>query len=848
MKFLKLEGINVSMIMLMFCLSLFQYSFLNVPFVLGETKANLVHLTTAEISWLQAHPTIRLAPDPEFRPIEFFDKTGSYAGIGADYVRLITKKLGIKFEVVKCSSWDDVLARMKRREIDVLNAVVKTPEREKFLNFPPPYLSIPSVIIVRKKVTSDLTLDRLNGLRVVMVSGYGYVELIRNTHPKIEIELVADIKAALRKVSFGMADAFVGDLATASFYMESEGITNLKLAGETEPQNISGFAVRSDWPELSHVLEKGVLLITEEERKTIHQKWIHLGSAPGLTMREVKNITLGSMTIMLLIVGGFLLWTRMLNRRVLQRTEDLLKEISERKQVENALRESEKRFLDLSENSTDWIWEFDENEIFTYASPRITKLLGYAPEEIIGQSAYAPMSSPETERIMNEFIRFKEARKPFSHLINVNKHRNGNDVVLESSGVPIIDSEGTFRGYRGIDRDITERKNLEGQLRQAHKMEAIGSLAGGIAHDFNNILAAIIGYADMAKLKTPESSHLRDDIDGVLKASNRAKELVKQILTFSHKGQETRQPMQPHFVIMEALKLMRASLPSTIELQEDIEAGSSFIMANPINIHQVVVNLCTNALHAMENEQGIIAVTVKRVKLTESDVTNKRGVAAGEFIELKVSDTGHGMTKEIVERILEPYFTTKEIGKGSGMGLAVVHGIVKNCEGFMKVDSTPGKGSIFRVYFPVLAKETTVGAQEEQRDPLPMGNERILVVDDEESIAGIYKATLEMQGYRVSEYCSSEKALELFQRSPDDFDLVITDQTMPHLAGSELAKRILQIRADIPIILCTGNSSTISEEKAKEIGIVKFIMKPVSRRDLAIIVREVLDKRELLGI
>ena len=342
MKCANFKMVSARILTKLICIVLFQTVFIGVLLAASGDPPDTTLLTDAEIAWLKAHPIIRMAPDPEFQPIEFFDKNGKYSGIGADYVTLITKKLGIRFEIVRCASWDDVIARVKQHEVDVLNAVVKTPQREMYLQFPPPYLKIPSIIVARKNVvTQDLTLDMLKGMNVAMVSGYGYVDLIHNQYPEIKIELVSDLKAALRKVSFGMVDAFVGDLATASFYIEAEGISNLKLAGETEPANISGFAVRSDWPELSRILEKGVALLTDAERKSIHNKWIHLGTEPFITMQDFRNLMLMIAAIVLVVIFGFLFWNRMLKRKVYLRTEDLRKEIDERRQAEKALRESD---------------------------------------------------------------------------------------------------------------------------------------------------------------------------------------------------------------------------------------------------------------------------------------------------------------------------------------------------------------------------------------------------------------------------------------------------------------------------------------------------------------------------
>jgi len=412
---------------------------------------------------------------------------------------------------------------------------------------------------------------------------------------------------------------------------------------------------------------------------------------------------------------------------------------------------------------------------------------------------------------------------------------------FEMSASPVFGNQGEIIGGIEAVRDITDRKELDEKLRHTYKMEAIGTLAGGIAHDFNNILTAILGYAELAELDTPAESPLKDKIEQIIKAGARAKELIQQILLFSRRGPENQQVLQPALIIKEGLKLLRGSLPTTIEIHEEIAPDSGCILANPSNIHQILVNLCTNAFQAMENEKGILTVKLARVKVEEQDALTA-GVSAETFVELLVSDTGCGIDPKIVERIFEPYFTTKHVGEGSGMGLALVHGIVQGCGGFIKVESEPGEGTTFHVYFPAIEEGPSFGEEDRKPESLPAGDERILAVDDEESIVGVYKATLESLGYKVTAQFSSKDTLEVFRTSPESFDLIITDQTMPHLPGSELAKEILQIRPDIPIILCTGYSSMISEEKAKKIGIAEFLMKPVSKRDLAVAVRDVLDR------
>ena len=416
-------------------------------------------------------------------------------------------------------------------------------------------------------------------------------------------------------------------------------------------------------------------------------------------------------------------------------------------------------------------------------------------------------------------------------------------IHMEVSASPVKNSKGEIIGGIETVRDITDRKVLENQLNQAHKMEAVGTRAGGIAHDFNKILSAILGYSEIAKGYLPAGSEPRDHINEVLKAGNRARDLVRQILAFSRKDADGQNIINPAPVIREGLKFMRASIPTTIDIREEITDGCGLILANTTNIHQVLVNLCTNAQHAMKDEKGTLTVTLGPIRFSNNELLLPPEVAGGEYVELMVADTGCGMDDNTRNRIFEPYYTTKRTGKGTGMGLALVHGIVQRAGGFIKVDSTPGKGTIFHVYFPAATEEpaATVEQPATQKQALPQGDERVLIIDDEGGITRMYKAALERLGYRVTAHCKSKEALEEFRAAPDNFDIVITDQTMPNITGFELAKEILRLKPEIPIILCTGYSPELSEEKAAGIGIRKYMMKPVSPQALAMSVREILD-------
>ena len=387
-----------------------------------------------------------------------------------------------------------------------------------------------------------------------------------------------------------------------------------------------------------------------------------------------------------------------------------------------------------------------------------------------------------------------------------------------------------------------EREKLETQLRQAQKLEAIGTLAGGIAHDFNNILAAIMGYTEMALADIPGTVSAHQDLEQVLTATLRAKDLVKHILTFSRQGEaQARQPIAVAPIIKEALKLLRASLPTTIEFRRRISEKSGNVVGDPTQLHQVVVNLCTNAAHAMRETGGVLEVTLGRIELDALSAGVHDGLKSGSFVKLTVKDTGHGMDQATLERIFDPYFTTKAVGEGTGLGLAVIGGIVKRHEGAISVQSVPGKGTVFEILLPSIEQKSSE-QMENGLQMLPGATERILFVDDEEALATLGEKMLVQLGYHVTARTNSSEAIELFRVVPDAFDLVITDYTMPRMNGAELAREILQIRSDIPIVLCTGYSEMVNEQTAKAMGIRAFVMKPLSRRNIAEVIRAVLEQ------
>ncbi|MBI4529861.1 MAG: response regulator [Deltaproteobacteria bacterium] len=392
-----------------------------------------------------------------------------------------------------------------------------------------------------------------------------------------------------------------------------------------------------------------------------------------------------------------------------------------------------------------------------------------------------------------------------------------------------------------LHREIAERRRMEEQLRRSQKMEAIGTLAGGIAHDFNNILMTMLNYTDIAMKSMPPATSVQRHLEKVLIAGRRARDLVRQILLFSRQTERERKPVQVHFLVRELMTLLRASLPSTIEMRQNINASAGTVLADPTQMHQVLINLCSNAEHAMREKGGVLELAVDAVEVDDAFAALHPGVRPGSHVILSVRDTGHGMTPEVLERIFDPFFTTKEMGQGTGMGLAVVHGIVANHGGTVTVESRPGEGTTFAIYLPRI--DQAPEDQSPAEGPLPRGTERILYVDDEEDLVDTVREILGGLGYQVTGKTRSTEALEAFRTTPDRFDLIITDQTMPDMSGEALAREFRRIRPDIPIILCTGFSHLIDSEEAQLLGVDAFCFKPMEERDFALTIRSVLAQR-----
>ncbi len=515
----------------------------------------------------------------------------------------------------------------------------------------------------------------------------------------------------------------------------------------------------------------------------------------------------------------------------------IMQDISERRHYQDQLIASQKEWEDIFQAIGQPTIILDPHHGIIKANKSALNITGLSEKQLTGRKCFD--------------IFHTTVRPPDSCPMEALLHKGSLEtveMVMEALGgtflvscTPIIDTNGNLEKIIHIATDITETKRLESQLRQALKMESIGTLTGGIAHDFNNIMGIILGNAELALEDVPKWNPGHTNLEEIKKASLRAANIVRQLLSFTRITDQKLQPMEITLVIKDALKFLRSTIPTTIDIVQEICVTDETILADPTQINQIMMNLCINASHAMEQTGGKLTITVENVLLDDSSAKDYTDLKNGKYVKLMVSDTGPGIDSKIIDRIFDPYFTTKGVGKGSGMGLAVVHGIVKSHSGSIKVDSTLGKGTKFSILFPLTQGKTAV--EKETIQEIPRGSETILFVDDEISIVNMVQRMFERLGYKVQTAITPQDALDRFALNPDHFDLVITDMTMPQMTGVNLSEKLMDIRPDIPIIICTGYSALVDEEKAKELGLAAYVMKPINLSEIAQTIRKVLDRK-----
>lgn len=688
-----------------------------------------ISLSEMEKEWLSAHDTIWFAPDPNFPPIEWVDSAEAFCGVAADYIKLAQTKLGVTFSMVRCTTWQQVLDRAEKGTIDVLSAAAQSKERSEYLLFSKPHIVFPAVIICSQNVSKELTLDDLRGMKVAVVRGYVWEEFLRRDYPEIQLELVANVHTGLRKVSFGLADAFLENLATTTYYLKQEGITNLHVAGETGYRSKLSFAVRKDLPELHGILNKVVASISPDERESIRRSWIPALPGQPSVSRTLFLALAVSTAVTLFILTAILAWNRSLQSQVDQRTRELRNELSERKTVEESLRQSEHKYRELVENANSMILRIDARGRITFFNEFAQRFFGYTNEEAVGKHVVGlivPEFESQTGRDLSNLIsRVAESPTEFTYNENENVKKNGDRVWVAWNNRPLFDSAGNLLEVLCIGSDMTERmkarereRHHQAKLAQADRLATLGTLVSGIAHEINNPTNYISlnnenlkdiwqGIKEVLDTHDNDSCQLniaglpyrdiRTETDRLITAisggTDRIKAIVKGLKEFAGSGPmfEDRK-VDLNAVVNAALLITNTTIKKATDCffcdlsSEPVEFRGSFQA-----IEQVLVNLIANACQALTDRTSQLTIR------TESDRENKIG-------RLIVQDTGKGIAPETLKRIFDPFFTTRRNNGGTGLGLSVSYSIVKDHGGVIAVNSEEGEGTMVTVSLPHYAE------------------------------------------------------------------------------------------------------------------------------------------------
>ncbi len=676
-----------------------------------------IGFTEDEIAWIKEHPVIRLAPDPDFPPLEFLDKNGAYQGIAADFIHLLEKKLPLKFEITILKNWSEVVAQAKNKQIDMWGAAVPTPERLEYMKFTPPFVEFPAVVLVRDSATDFPHLDDLEGKSIAVVANYADHEYMRRVYPELPLEVMPDISSGLRQVSFGKIDSMVLNIASASYYIQKDGINNLSITQDTDFVFDLSFAVRDDWPTLVSILTKGMKSITAEEKQAVLTKWISL-EEKSWRPSPLFLITAAAIFLLLTLLL-IILWNRSLQQQVRQRTADFEAECKERVQTEK------------------------------------------------------------------------------------------------------------------------ERADLQQQVHQAKRMEAIGMLAGGVAHDLNNILSGSIGYADLLLRKIPEEEKLKRYLYEIRESGRRAAAIVADLLTLSRDAASDRHPVNINTLAAEYLasaehQSLTERFPQ-IKFNHKFESSAPTISCSEIHMRKCIMNLIINAAEA--TSAGNITITTENKKLTTPVTFHDRTLEPGPYVMLSIADDGPGIPAENLEHIFDPFYSNKTLGhSGTGLGLTIVWNTVQDHDGFIEIKQPEKGGTIFALNFPAVKRESNPVSVEDNIDIEGHG-EHVLIVDDEETVRTLAKKLLLDLGYQISVVSSGEEAIEFLDQHK--VDLLLLDMLMePGLNGYETFKRIRAKHPQQKAVIASGFSESHEVKKAQALGAGAYLKKPYTLKELGLAVKK----------
>jgi PAS domain S-box-containing protein len=788
-------------------------------------------LTDAEKAWLAAHPRIRVSLDPGWPPMEFLDRQGHTTGISVDYLTLIERRLGIRFVRVEGLSWQESYARLLHWNVDFTVSLARTPEREKSFNFTQPYISIPVVIATHPDVPYVSDMRELAGKRVAVVADYATAEWIGRDFPQIEQVRVANVKDGLERLGRGDVFAVVDNMLVIGYHAARFGLVNIKIAGNTPYTFAQTMAVRKDWPELAGILQKALDSISEAERAEIYRRWVPLRYEHGFDYALLWKL-LGGFA---LVLAGMLYWNRRLRG-----------EIARRKEAERGL-EQHRQFLDdVFEQTPSGIFLKDlRTQRYAKVNKAVEETLGLDRGELVGKTASDLFPADVADRFTAANREVIEQGVPLCADQLVPTRQRGNR-MLRIRETAVRDPQGTPQYILGIVEDITERLRLEEDFRQAQKMESVGRLAGGVAHDFNNLLMVILGNTELALQEVDPESRLYGSLLEVKDSATRSAELTRQLLAFARRQPAAPTTIDVNEAVPALLRMARRLIPESIELRWEPSPALGTIQMDRAQFDQVLLNLCVNARDAISGEGAIVVSACPRT-LGEGRPTPGDGLPAGDYLELRVTDTGRGIEPAVLQHIFEPFFTTKETGRGTGLGLAMVYGIVKQSRGGIHVESEVGRGSSFVLRFPRVEQDEAAAESAEGVANLRQGRETILLVEDEAPLLRLGRTILESLGYRVYPAASPEEALRVAGTRGADLHLLISDMVMPGMNGLALSKRLRELYPALKCLFVSGYSADVVSAAGELPESIPLLQKPYSRQELGDKVREVLDGAAAAG-
>ncbi len=938
-----------------------------------SSPAASLDFSPSEKTWIAAHPVICFASDPNAPPLEWIDQDGKHQGIAAGLLKLVQKNTGLEFKLIACNNWQEALEKARTRQVDILTAAAPTTDRSKFLLLTDPYLVVPGVIITRTAVNRQLTLADLNKMKVAIIKGFAWEDYLGADYPEIRIDQVPDISTGLRKVAMGLDDALVEILPSVLYHIEKDGISNLKVAGRANYYARICIAVRSDWPELHSIIQKALKAIAPEQKEAIVGRWVRLERQSLFGQKMFWLIFLGGVGTCSLTLLITFVWNRSLKRQVRLKTEQLQKELAERKRTQRRLEQNEIflnsvfnsiqggiSVLDTEFNikSVNWImnkWCRDnlplegkkcyqvfrlrdkpcnpcptlrciksgkaESEIiqglagsglewielFSYPmlvaqtgevqgvvmflrditeikqstarlleseakvqiitecardaivmmnsdgtisfwNPAAERIFGYSRQEVMGKNLHQTLASPihhaDYKAVFDVFRQTGKGAVIGRTIELWARHKDGYDFPVELS----LSAMKIAKGWHAVAiiRDIRQRKQAEAeheklqyQLIQAQKMESVGRLAGGVAHDFNNMLSVIIGNAELALGDVSPGDKLQTRLEEILKAAGRSRAITRQLLAFAR--QQTIEPrvLDLNTTVESMLKMLHRLIGEDINLAWRPGNDLWPIKIDPSQVDQVLANLCVNARDAISGV-GKIVIETRNVIFDQQYCKDHPGFTTGQFVMLAVSDDGRGLDRETIKYIFEPFFTTKGQSHGTGLGLSMVYGIVKQNKGFINVYSEPGQGSTFKIYLPrhVGEAEPVPGESDKQ---MPRGKgETVLIVEDEELVLKMGQEMLEKLGYQVFVAGTPDLALELAQKQAHQIDILITDVIMPGMNGRQLAERLQELNPEVKILFMSGYTADVIVHRGVLEKGVNLIQKPFSIYELAKAVRKAL--------